>query len=214
MAPSSVRELGESTPVEHRNGRDRRTTRPRSSRAAASDTRRNAAVASPPSGRHRELGGGTGLAQAESPGPPTVSEEGDDVYRQLGRLSAEFLRRGTELLGGDGRPAESPPEPVVITGAALGLPGADRVFDDHNVARILHGEQFIDVIPSSVRHEMLDRRITRLVKGKDGSANFESIDDVAEAVGLQTAMTLRHHFRRAYGTTPTEYRRRFSVMAR
>jgi len=42
----------------------------------------------------------------------------------------------------------------------------------------------------------------------------ESIDDVAEAVGLQTAMTLRHHFRRAYGTTPTEYRRRFSVMAR
>jgi AraC family transcriptional activator FtrA len=42
----------------------------------------------------------------------------------------------------------------------------------------------------------------------------ESIDDVAEAVGLQTAMTLRHHFRRAYGTTPTEYRRRFSIMAR
>jgi AraC family transcriptional activator FtrA len=39
----------------------------------------------------------------------------------------------------------------------------------------------------------------------------ESIDAVAEAAGFQTAMTLRHHFRRAYGTTPTAYRRRFSI---
>jgi len=41
----------------------------------------------------------------------------------------------------------------------------------------------------------------------------DSIDVVAEAVGFDTAMTLRHHFRRAYGTTPTAYRRRFSVKA-
>ncbi len=39
----------------------------------------------------------------------------------------------------------------------------------------------------------------------------ESIDDIAEAVGLQTAATLRLHFRRALRTTPTAYRRRFSV---
>ncbi|MGH7527709.1 MAG: transcriptional regulator FtrA [Gemmatimonadales bacterium] len=39
----------------------------------------------------------------------------------------------------------------------------------------------------------------------------DSIDAVAEAVGFETAMTLRHHFRRAYGTTPTAYRRRFSM---
>ncbi len=39
----------------------------------------------------------------------------------------------------------------------------------------------------------------------------DSIDQVATAVGFETAMTLRHHFRRAYGTTPTAYRRRFSV---
>ncbi|HET8592267.1 MAG TPA: beta-ketoacyl synthase N-terminal-like domain-containing protein, partial [Solirubrobacterales bacterium] len=124
------------------------------------------------------------VARAEPSGPPAVSQESDDVYRELGRLSAEFLRRGTELLGGDGRRAEGPPEPVVITGAALGLPGTDRIFDDHNVARILHGEQFIDVIPSGVRHQILDRRITRLVKGDDGSANFESIDDVADVIKL------------------------------
>jgi AraC family transcriptional activator FtrA len=38
----------------------------------------------------------------------------------------------------------------------------------------------------------------------------ESVDEVAEAVGLQTAATLRLHFRRELGTTPTAYRRRFA----
>ena len=39
----------------------------------------------------------------------------------------------------------------------------------------------------------------------------DSIDEVAGAVGFETAMTLRHHFRRAYSTTPTAYRRRFAL---
>src|SRR5579864_1723592 len=39
----------------------------------------------------------------------------------------------------------------------------------------------------------------------------ESIDQVAEAVGMQTAATLRQHFSRALGTTPTAYRRRFRL---
>lgn len=38
----------------------------------------------------------------------------------------------------------------------------------------------------------------------------EPIDRVAEAVGLQTAATLRHHFARALRTSPTAYRRRFA----
>ncbi|HUF35726.1 MAG TPA: transcriptional regulator FtrA [Gemmatimonadales bacterium] len=41
--------------------------------------------------------------------------------------------------------------------------------------------------------------------------SHDSIDAVADAVGFETAMTFRHHFRRAYGTTPTAYRRRFTV---
>jgi AraC family transcriptional activator FtrA len=41
----------------------------------------------------------------------------------------------------------------------------------------------------------------------------DSIDAVAAAVGFDTAMTLRHHFRRTFGTTPTAYRRRFSITA-
>jgi AraC family transcriptional activator FtrA len=39
----------------------------------------------------------------------------------------------------------------------------------------------------------------------------EAIDQIAEAVGLETAATLRHHFSRVLGTTPTAYRRRFST---
>lgn len=38
----------------------------------------------------------------------------------------------------------------------------------------------------------------------------ESVDRVAEAVGLQTAATLRHHFSRVLRTSPTAYRRRFA----
>jgi transcriptional regulator GlxA family with amidase domain len=44
-------------------------------------------------------------------------------------------------------------------------------------------------------------------------AGAESIDAVAEAVGMQTAATLRLHFRRSLGTSPTAYRRRFSTRA-
>jgi AraC family transcriptional activator FtrA len=41
-----------------------------------------------------------------------------------------------------------------------------------------------------------------------------SIDEVAQAVGFGTATTLRQHFQRAYGTTPTAYRRQFSMKSR
>lgn len=41
----------------------------------------------------------------------------------------------------------------------------------------------------------------------------DSVDQVAEAVGLETAATLRLHFRRTLRTTPTAYRRRFSTAA-
>jgi transcriptional regulator GlxA family with amidase domain len=40
-----------------------------------------------------------------------------------------------------------------------------------------------------------------------------SIEQVAVAAGLQTAATLRLHFRRALRTTPTAYRRRFAGVA-
>ncbi|HSP15999.1 MAG TPA: transcriptional regulator FtrA [Thermoanaerobaculia bacterium] len=39
----------------------------------------------------------------------------------------------------------------------------------------------------------------------------DSIDEVAEAAGFDTAETLRLHFRQTFGTSPSSYRRRFSV---
>src|SRR5215470_13870900 len=41
----------------------------------------------------------------------------------------------------------------------------------------------------------------------------ESVNRIAEAVGLQTAATLRLHFSRVLGTSPTAYRKRFSMRA-
>ena len=74
--------------------------------------------------------------------------------------------------------------PVVITGAALGLPGTERVFDDGNVGRILRGEQLIDAIPTRLRKAMLDKHITRLVKRENGDPSFETIDEEADVIRL------------------------------
>jgi 3-oxoacyl-(acyl-carrier-protein) synthase/NAD(P)-dependent dehydrogenase (short-subunit alcohol dehydrogenase family) len=73
---------------------------------------------------------------------------------------------------------------VVITGASLGLPGTPRVFDDENVARILRGDQFIDVVPARTRSAMVDKRITRLVKTEDGAPRFDVIDNPAGVIKL------------------------------
>jgi acyl transferase domain-containing protein/NAD(P)-dependent dehydrogenase (short-subunit alcohol dehydrogenase family)/acyl carrier protein len=75
-------------------------------------------------------------------------------------------------------------EPVVITGAAIGLPGTDHIFDDSNVARILRGDQFIDSIPNRFRQAMVDKHITRLVKSDNGGPTFETIEDVADSIKL------------------------------
>ena len=74
--------------------------------------------------------------------------------------------------------------PVVITGASLGLPGTERIFDDGNVARILRGEQFIDAIPMRFRRAMLDKQITRLVKSENGGPTFEQIHDPTDVIKL------------------------------
>jgi acyl transferase domain-containing protein/acyl carrier protein len=74
---------------------------------------------------------------------------------------------------------------VVVTGAALGLPGEHPVFDDGNVRRILHGEQAIDAIPLRLRRAMVDKNITRLVKSDEGGGpRFEVIDSAADVIKL------------------------------
>jgi transcriptional regulator GlxA family with amidase domain len=56
-----------------------------------------------------------------------------------------------------------------------------------------------------ITHQRLIAAQARLEKTNDG------IDRIAETVGLQTAATLRQHFSRTLGTTPSGYRRRFST---
>jgi malonyl CoA-acyl carrier protein transacylase len=62
---------------------------------------------------------------------------------------------------------ETPLGSVVISGTGLGLPGANKsVMDPDNALRILRGEQFVDLIPERFRTLMVDKQITRIVKGR------------------------------------------------
>ncbi len=111
-----------------------------------------------------------------------VGPSNGDRYDELGHLFADVLDRGYEIYRG--KNGHSTSKPVVITGAALGLPGTEHVFDDANIARILRGEQFINLIPPQFRQAMLDKHITRLVKSESGEARFETLNDVADVIKL------------------------------
>jgi acyl transferase domain-containing protein len=116
-----------------------------------------------------------------NPATPVAPSTGDH-YNELGRLFADVLDRGYEIYRG--KKDFSKNVPVVITGAALGLPGTDHVFDDANIERILRGDQFIASIPTSFRQAMLDKHITRLVKSENGDPRFETLTDIADVIKL------------------------------
>ncbi|HSR25628.1 MAG TPA: beta-ketoacyl synthase N-terminal-like domain-containing protein, partial [Candidatus Eisenbacteria bacterium] len=121
---------------------------------------------------------GAGRADEAAPAPAPVRPPAS--YQDLGRLFAEFVAQHAVELPGGGAPTE----PVVITGAGLGLPGGERVFDDANVARILGGEQLIDAVPTRFRQAMLDHHVTRLVKSDGQDPTFEVIDDPDQVIRL------------------------------
>jgi acyl transferase domain-containing protein/acyl carrier protein/NAD(P)-dependent dehydrogenase (short-subunit alcohol dehydrogenase family) len=138
---------------------------------------------------------GLGAGQAVEPVAVTPSHERKGVvvnvppaaltgdrYSALGHLFAGVLEHGWEIYHGQkGAPTGLP---IAITGAALGLPGTEHIFDDANVGRILRGDQFIDVIPTRFRRAMLDKHITRLVKSENGGPTFETINSVADVIKL------------------------------
>ena len=103
-------------------------------------------------------------------------------YTELGKLFAEFLDKGFQIYSG-GKRSQAPVD-ICITGAALGLPGVDGVFDDSNVERILRGDVFINQIPTDLRRQMVEKNITRLVKTDGGEAKFESIESMADVIKL------------------------------
>ncbi|HEY2985402.1 MAG TPA: acyltransferase domain-containing protein, partial [Jatrophihabitantaceae bacterium] len=142
------------------------------------------ASASPAPGR---ANGATPVPAMSVPAAPTITgpraSMNTDKYVELGKVFAEFLDRGRRIYDGDTAPAAAPSnglathEPVVVTGAALGLPGVERVFDDENIGRILGGQQFIDAIPHRLREAIVDKHITRLIKPESGEPSFVAIDD-------------------------------------
>ncbi|MEO1064352.1 MAG: SDR family NAD(P)-dependent oxidoreductase [Actinomycetota bacterium] len=143
---------------------------------------------------------------AAAPAAPVASVTGNgDRYVELGRMFAEMLGRGNEILSGVA-PASLPAasngdggggEPVVITGAGIGLPGTKEVFDDGNLGRLLAGESFIDAIPVADRQAIVDKHITRLVKNESGGGSWETIDsqhDVVKLAGRRGHLDLAEQF--------------------
>ncbi|HSN84171.1 MAG TPA: SDR family NAD(P)-dependent oxidoreductase [Polyangiales bacterium] len=122
------------------------------------------------------------VAAAGSVSPAGAPSEAGDRYVQLGRLFADFLDRGMAVYRGAGAVDSS--EPVVVSGASIGLPGGEKIFDDDNVDRMLHGKSFIDVIPVGLRRAMAGKKITRLVKSEKGGPRFETIDSPSEVIKL------------------------------
>ena len=139
-------------------------------------------------------------APAPRPGagdvPHAPAAVSGDTYVALGRMFEEVLTRGNQLLD-LGLTTTPLAEPVVVTGAGLGLPGGERVFGDDKVPAILAGEQLIDTIPVKEREKIVDKHITRLVKTEEGGARFEAIEtqtDVIKLAGRSGAIDLVEEF--------------------
>ncbi|MEK6974835.1 MAG: SDR family NAD(P)-dependent oxidoreductase [Candidatus Thermoplasmatota archaeon] len=74
---------------------------------------------------------------------------------------------------------------IGISGISVGLPGTKHaLFADDNWERILRGENLIDPLPEGERTKIADKNIVRLVKGTDGSAQFQVISDIAQVIQL------------------------------
>jgi malonyl CoA-acyl carrier protein transacylase len=104
-----------------------------------------------------------------------------DRYLELGKMFVDFLEQADRKLTGGGSVQH---KDIWITGAAMGLPGVERVFSDDNVKRILRGDQFIQLIPRKYQEAMLAKNVTRLVKTGKGGPRFETIDKIDEVIKL------------------------------
>ncbi|MGV1005932.1 MAG: SDR family NAD(P)-dependent oxidoreductase [Candidatus Nanopelagicales bacterium] len=138
--------------------------------------------------------GGSTITGAR-PSPASATDLSPETLCELGSLLAGVLPQAFAATGQSGTAsppnaqpqpalAPQPGAPVTITGAALGLPGVERVFDDQNIARILAGQNFITSIPTHLREQMVDKKITRLVKTAGKDPVFETIADVAGVIKL------------------------------
>ena len=147
--------------------------------------------------RRRQAGGSQCRSKPRAAPPAAGAAVPPDRYSELGHMLADFARaepsRSSPTLTeparrgrGTARPryAPGPVEPVVITGAALGLPGVERVFDDENVARILRGQQFIDVIPPDAPRDARQAHHPAGQERPTATPVFETIEGEADVIKL------------------------------
>ena len=69
-------------------------------------------------------------------------------------------------------------DPPVVSGVSLGLPGLSEVFDSEGWDAILSGKNLISELPDDMKEKLLSKRIVRLVKEEDGTANLVPADSV------------------------------------
>ena len=84
-----------------------------------------------------------------------------------------------------------------------------RLARQANMSPRTFARRFVDETGTTPHRWLIHQRL--LAAQRRLETTQESIDAVAEAVGFDTAETLRHHFRRQFATTPTAYRMRFST---
>ncbi|NWF81938.1 MAG: acyltransferase domain-containing protein, partial [Chloroflexi bacterium] len=120
---------------------------------------------------------------AQSTGATNLDELGRLLAQALQGASAQPGARGTQSAAYD---RNLPPTgSVVISGTGLGLPGAEKpVMAEDNAARILRGEQLIDLVPERFRRQMVRKGVTRVVKGEDGAGSFQTIDNADDVIRL------------------------------
>ncbi|MFA5861262.1 MAG: beta-ketoacyl synthase N-terminal-like domain-containing protein, partial [Candidatus Thermoplasmatota archaeon] len=76
------------------------------------------------------------------------------------------------------------PADVVVSGAAMGLPGQSRrVFDDSNFERLFAGENRIDKLDPKWARTFIEKDIVRLVKDT-GEPRMEAVKDAADVLKL------------------------------
>ena len=78
-----------------------------------------------------------------------------------------------------------------------------------NLSERTFARRFVDQTGTTPHRWLIEQRL--LAAQRRLETTRDSIDGVAEGVGFDTAETLRFHFRRAFGTSPTSYRRRFAL---
>ncbi len=100
----------------------------------------------------------------------------------MGLSPAESARSHSALPAVDERGFSPITGSVVVSGAGLGLPGKHQaVFDDGNIQAILNGEMRIEALSDAIKQDILEKRITRLVKSQAGAV-MEKLTDPQQAL--------------------------------